>query len=73
MLTMSGIRFSAARAGGQDGAAPARCAGTRSTNGTFRTRGWTGAVKASGVDFNVRIHDLRHAHGAATLRVTLHP
>ena len=25
---------------------------------------WLPAVKASGVDFNVRIHDLRHAHAS---------
>ena len=31
---------------------------------TFRTRVWLPAVKASGVDFNVRMHDLRHAHAS---------
>jgi len=31
---------------------------------TFRTRVWTRAVKASGIDFNVRVHDLRHAHAS---------
>lgn len=28
------------------------------------THVWLPAVKASGVDFNVRIHDLRHAHAS---------
>jgi integrase len=31
---------------------------------TFRTRVWLPAVKASGIDFHVRIHDLRHAHAS---------
>lgn len=31
---------------------------------TFRTRAWTPAVITSGIDFNVRIHDLRHAHAS---------
>ncbi len=31
---------------------------------TFRTRVWLPAVKASGVDFPVRVHDLRHAHAS---------
>jgi integrase len=31
---------------------------------TFRTRVWVPAVKASGFDFNVRMHDLRHAHAS---------
>jgi integrase len=31
---------------------------------TFRTRVWQPAVKASGVDFAVRMHDLRHAHAS---------
>jgi integrase len=31
---------------------------------TFRTRIWTPAIKASGIGFNVRIHDLRHAHAS---------
>jgi len=31
---------------------------------TFRTRVWLPAIKASGVDFNVRVHDLRHAHAS---------
>jgi integrase len=38
--------------------------GTPISRNTFRTRVWTPAVKASGVDFNVRIHDLRHAHAS---------
>jgi len=31
---------------------------------TFRTRVWAPAVRAAGIDFNVRIHDLRHAHAS---------
>jgi integrase len=37
-------------------------AGTPISRNTFRTRIWRPAVKASGVGFEVRIHDLRHAH-----------
>ena len=39
-------------------------AGTPISRNTFRTRVWQPAVKASGVDFNVRMHDLRHAHAS---------
>lgn len=39
-------------------------AGTPISRNTFRTRVWLPAVKASGVSFNVRIHDLRHAHAS---------
>jgi len=38
--------------------------GTPISRNTFRTRAWAPAVKASGLDFNVRIHDLRHAHAS---------
>jgi len=38
--------------------------GTPISRNTFRSRVWTPAVKASGIDFNVRIHDLRHAHAS---------
>jgi len=39
--------------------------GTPISRNTFRTRVWLPAVKASGlVDFNVRVHDLRHAHAS---------
>jgi integrase len=31
---------------------------------TFRTRVWLPAVKDAGLDFNVRMHDLRHAHAS---------
>jgi len=31
---------------------------------TFNTRYWRPAVQRSGVDFNVRMHDLRHAHAS---------
>ncbi|KRA37874.1 MULTISPECIES: tyrosine-type recombinase/integrase [unclassified Nocardioides] len=39
-------------------------AGTPISRNTFRTRVWLPAVKASGVGFAVRIHDLRHAHAS---------
>ncbi len=39
-------------------------AGTPISRNTFRTRVWRPAVKASGVDFAVRVHDLRHAHAS---------
>lgn len=39
-------------------------AGTPISRNTFRTRVWLPAVKASGVDFPVRVHDLRHAHAS---------
>jgi integrase len=38
--------------------------GTPFSRNTFRTRVWRPAVKASGVDFDVRVHDLRHAHAS---------
>ena len=31
---------------------------------TFRTRVWLPALDASGLDFHVRVHDLRHAHAS---------
>lgn len=31
---------------------------------TFRTRYWLPAQKAAGLDFHVRVHDLRHAHAS---------
>jgi integrase len=39
-------------------------AGTPISRNTFRTRVWLSAVKASGIDFPVRVHDLRHAHAS---------
>ncbi len=39
-------------------------AGTPISRNTFRTRVWLPAVKASGMSFNVRVHDLRHAHAS---------
>jgi integrase len=30
----------------------------------FRTRVWRPAITASGIDFDVRVHDLRHAHAS---------
>ena len=39
-------------------------AGTPISRNTFRTRVWQPAVKASGITFNVRMHDLRHAHAS---------
>jgi len=38
--------------------------GTPFSRNTFRTRVWRPAVTASGVDFDVRVHDLRHAHAS---------
>ena len=38
--------------------------GTPISRNTFRTRIWRPAIKASGVDFDVRVHDLRHAHAS---------
>lgn len=42
----------------------ATSAGTPISRNTFRTRVWLPAVKASGVTFEVRMHDLRHAHAS---------
>ena len=39
-------------------------AGTPISRNTFRTRIWQPAVKASGIGFPVRMHDLRHAHAS---------
>jgi integrase len=38
--------------------------GTPISRNTFRTRIWLPAIKASGVEFDVRVHDLRHAHAS---------
>ena len=38
--------------------------GTPISRNTFRTRVWLPATRASGVDFDVRVHDLRHAHAS---------
>jgi integrase len=38
--------------------------GTPLSRNTFRTRIWRPAIKASGIDFDVRVHDLRHAHAS---------
>src|SRR3954453_4618334 len=38
--------------------------GTPISRNTFRTRVWLPAIKNSGVDFDVRVHDLRHAHAS---------
>jgi integrase len=38
--------------------------GTPISRNTFRTRIWLPAVAASGIDFEVRVHDLRHAHAS---------
>jgi len=38
--------------------------GTPISRNTFRTRIWLPAVKASGIDYPVRVHDLRHAHAS---------
>ena len=52
------------RALGRDDLLFATRDGTPISRSTFRTRIWAPAVKASGVEFNVRIHDLRHAHAS---------
>jgi integrase len=39
-------------------------AGTPISRNTFRTRIWSPAVKTAGIDYTVRIHDLRHAHAS---------
>jgi len=49
---------------GRDDLLFATKAGTPTSRNSFRTHVWLHAVKASGVDFNVRIHDLRHAHAS---------
>jgi integrase len=49
---------------GRDDLLFATTAGTPISRNTFRTRIWQPAVTASGVSFNVRIHDLRHAHAS---------
>ena len=38
--------------------------GTPISRNSFRTHVWLPAVAASGVDFAVRVHDLRHAHAS---------
>jgi integrase len=38
--------------------------GTPISRNTFRTRVWLPAIKASGIGFDVRVHDLRHAHAS---------
>src|SRR3954466_3101183 len=38
--------------------------GTPISRNTFRTRVWLPAVQAAGVGFDVRVHDLRHAHAS---------
>ena len=49
---------------GRDDLLFATTAGTPISRNTFRTRVWLPAVKASGVGFTVRMHDLRHAHAS---------
>jgi site-specific recombinase XerD len=52
--------------------------GTPISRNTFRTRIWRPAFTASGVDFDVRVHDLRHAHaswllsGGSDIRSVMH-
>ena len=38
--------------------------GTPLSRNTFRTRVWRPAITACGIDFDVRVHDLRHAHAS---------
>jgi integrase len=49
---------------GRDDLLFATTAGTPISRNTFRTRIWLPAMKTSGVEFNVRMHDLRHAHAS---------
>ena len=49
---------------GRDDLLFATAASTPISRNTFRTRIWKPSVKASGVSFNVRMHDLRHAHAS---------
>ena len=49
---------------GRDDLLFATSVGTPISRNTFRTRIWLPAVKASGVGFAVRMHDLRHAHAS---------
>jgi integrase len=49
---------------GRDDLLFATKAGTPISRNTFRTRIWQPAVKASGITFSVRMHDLRHAHAS---------
>jgi len=53
-----------ARGLGRDDLLFATQAGTPISRHTFRTRIWLPAGKASGIEFNVRVHDLRHAHAS---------
>jgi integrase len=56
--------ITAARRLGPDDLLFATRDGTPISRNTFRTRVWLPAVRASGVDFDVRVHDLRHAHAS---------
>ena len=38
--------------------------GTPISRNTFRTRVWLPAIAASGIDFDVRVHDLWHTHAS---------
>jgi len=49
---------------GRDDLLFATSVGTPISRNSFRTQVWLPAVKASGVDFRVRVHDLRHAHAS---------
>jgi integrase len=49
---------------GRDDLLFATSVGTPISRNTFRTRVWLPAVKASGIGYAVRIHDLRHAHAS---------
>ena len=49
---------------GRDALLFATTAGTPISRNTFRARVWLPTVKASGVSFILRIHDLRHAHAS---------
>ena len=59
-------RITALGLGRDDLLFPARevAGGEPMSRGTFNTRYWKPAVERSGIDFAVRMHDLRHAHAS---------
>ena len=69
LIAQSTSSTSSAATSRSDASSPATCCsrpreGTPISRNTFRTRVWRPAVAASGIDFDVRVHDLRHAHAS---------
>ena len=64
IVSTANIATGATRRLAPDGLLFATREGTPISRNTFHTRIWRPAVKASGVDFDVRVHDLRHAHAS---------